>query len=151
MNKILILVGTMSGTAEMAADEIADRLDDMDIEARVLRMERATVATITAATHIIICTSTYGTGDVPDNAKELFSALQNERPGLSGLSYGVFALGSSVYPKTFCFGGKRFDDLLSELGAKRIGEHFQHSDRSGINADDAAGEWVENWAQLVLA
>jgi len=35
--------------------------------------------------------------------------------------YGVFGLGDRTYAETFNFGGKRFDELLAELGARRIG------------------------------
>src|ERR1700722_6470407 len=38
------------------------------------------------------------------------------------MDYGVVALGDSIYPNTFCFGGKRFDEPLSSFGARRIGE-----------------------------
>ena len=31
-----------------------------------------------------------------------------------------------VYNTTFCFGGKHFDDLFTELGAKRLGDVGQH-------------------------
>lgn len=147
MSDVLILVGTMSGTAEMAAGEIADRLEERDISCRILRMEKATIPVLAAANRVIVCTSTYGTGDVPDNARALYEALGREKPDLSALVYGVFALGSGVYPETFCFGGRRFDALFAALGATRRGEHFQHDDRSGVAADDAAGDWAEAWVE----
>ena len=65
----------------------------------------------------LICTSTYGQGDVPDNARALYEDLQRKRPDLSKVRYGVFGLGDRTYAETFNFGGKRFDDILTELGA----------------------------------
>src|SRR5260221_6102510 len=70
----------------------------------------------------LICSSTYGQGDVPDNAKNLYESLKSARPDLSDVRYGVIALGDRTYAETFCNGGKRFDAILSELGARRIGE-----------------------------
>jgi MioC protein len=147
--KISILVGTMSGTAEMVADELANLIEDGGYTAKVLRMEKATPASLQAGGLWIVCTSTYGTGEVPDNAKALYEALQTQRPDLSGLHYGVIALGDSVYPNTYCFGGKRFDELLTQLGAKRLGERLEHDSRGKIYPEDAAGQWFETWLPLV--
>lgn len=148
MSDITILVATMSGTAEMVADDLVDRLADAGLGARVLRMEKASVATLVAAsTPVLICTSTYGTGDVPDNGAPLYAGLQADRPDLAQLRYGVIALGDSVYPQTFCFGGKKFDELLGALGAQRVGDRLEHDSRSGIYAEDAAGEWLETWLE----
>ena len=47
----------------------------------------------------LVCTSTYGTGEVPDNAKALYAVLGEQRPDLSKVRYGVVALGDSpTYP-----------------------------------------------------
>ena len=56
---------------------------------------------------------------------------------MSRVRYGVFGLGDRTYAETFNFGGKRFDDILTELGAKRIGERHMH-DSSGILPGDGA-------------
>ena len=61
----------------------------------------------------LICTSTYGNGDVPDNAQALFNSLETEKPDLSNVTYGVIALGDTTYKDTFCQGGIRFDQLLT--------------------------------------
>jgi len=146
MTDITILVATMSGTAEMVADEIAGRLEDAGAQARILRMEKADIGTLRDAEGpLLICSSTYGTGDVPDNGAALYGALEAGRPDLSGVRYGVVALGDSVYPQTFCFGGRKFDALLSSLGAQRIGERFEHDSRSGVYPEDAAADWAEQW------
>jgi MioC protein len=96
----------------------------------------------------LICTSTYGQGDVPDNAKTLYESLLTQRPDLSRVRYGVVALGDRTYKDTFCNGGRRFDAILSELGAKRIGEVFIHDASSGVLAEEAAAEWVGPWWDL---
>lgn len=144
-DKILILVATMSGTAEMIADELAGHVEDAGHDVRIVRMEKASVQTVADAGTALICSSTYGTGDVPDNGQAFFKALEAEKPDLSNLRYGVVALGDSVYPNTFCFGGKKFDALLESLGATRLGNRLEHDARGGIYPEDAAAEWVEEW------
>jgi MioC protein len=93
----------------------------------------------------LICTSTYGQGDVPDNARALYEDLKEKRPDLSQVRYGVFGLGDRTYAETFNFGGKRFDEILTELGAQRIGERHTHDASSGILPEETALEWCQDW------
>jgi len=88
---------------------------------------------------------------VPDNAKALYESLQSRRPDLSNVRYGVVALGDRTYKDTFCNGGRRFDAILSELGAKRVGEVFIHDASSGVLAEEAAAGWVGPWSDLARA
>jgi MioC protein len=97
----------------------------------------------------LICTSTYGQGDVPDNARSLYEELKARRPDLSRVRYGVFGLGDRTYAETFNFGGKRFDEILAELGAERIGERHMHDASSGILPEETALEWCQDWLQKV--
>ena len=87
------------------------------------------------------------TGDVPDNAQAFFSALESERPDLQGVRYGLISLGDRTYKATFCQGGLRFDALLSELGATRIGDALLHDAGSGTLPEDVAAEWSVDWAK----
>jgi MioC protein len=96
----------------------------------------------------LVCTSTYGQGDVPDNAKALYESLLAQRPDLSGVQYGVVALGDRTYKDTFCNGGRRFDAILAELGARRIGDILFHDASSGTLAEEVAAEWIGPWADL---
>jgi MioC protein len=146
---VTILVATMSGTAEMVADEIATAISDAGGAARVVRMEKASIPLMSTILTAIICSSTYGTGDVPDNGQAFYDALGAERPDLSNLRYGVIALGNSIYPQTFCHGGIRFDERLAALGAHRIGDRLEHDASGSIYADDAALEWIEHWLEAL--
>ena len=86
---------------------------------------------------------------MPDNARALYEQLKTERPNLSQVRYGVFGLGDRTYAETFNFGGKRFDDLLTELGARRIGERHMHDASSGILPEETALEWCQAWLAKV--
>lgn len=145
---ITILVGTMTGTAQLVAQELELAWGDDGTQVETLLMEKADLSAFGREGVVLICTSTYGQGDVPDNAKALYAELQAKRPDLAGLRYGVFGLGDRTYAETFNFGGKRFDELLAELGAQRIGERVQHDASSGILAEEAAAEWGAEWLKL---
>mgnify|MGYP000877116915 FL=1 len=151
MSKILILVATMGGTAEMVAEEVADRIEDVGEAARILRMEKADSSVVAAAERVIVCSSSYGAGDVPDNGQAFLDALKTERPDLSTLRYGVIALGDTEYPQTFCGGGKTFDALFTDLGATRLGERLEIDARSGVFPEEVAGVWVEHWLEMETA
>lgn len=141
---VMILVATMSGTAEMVAEEVASVLKAGGVPARICMMNEVSVDDLAHGDYIV-CSSTYGTGEVPDNGKALLEALRTKRPDLRGRRYGVIGLGDSIYSNTFCFGARHFDELLVELGAVCIGEGLQHDRRSGIYPEDAAVEWSRNW------
>ena len=141
----------MSGNAELAAGEIAATLRKREIVPRVVNMAKCKAAMLTPGSTFIICTSTYGDGDVPDDAQPFFAELQSTAPDLTGVTYGVAGLGDTLYAATFCFGSKRFDELLGALGATRIGERMQHDASSGAFADEAAAEWLRRWLTALEA
>jgi MioC protein len=143
--KINILVGTMTGTAQLCAQEMELALDDDDVKVETILMDGLDGAVFAREGVFLVCTSTYGQGDVPDNARALYEDLKAKRPDLSRVRYGVFGLGDRTYAETFNFGGKKFDELLSELGARRIGERHMHDASSGILPEETALEWCQDW------
>jgi len=143
--KISILVGTMTGTAQLCAQEMELALGDDDTEVETLLMDSLDDSVFARPGVFLVCTSTYGQGDVPDNARAFYEQLKSARPNLSHVRYGVFGLGDRTYAETFNFGGKRFDELLGELGAERIGERHTHDASSGILPEETALEWCQEW------
>jgi MioC protein len=147
--KITILVGTMTGTADLVAEEVRDRLRQCGAAAEIVPMDGLGPEIFARDGVFLICTSTYGQGDVPDNAQALFAALERERPDLSAVEYGIIGLGDRTYAATFCFGGKRFDALLRELGARRLGEMLIHDASAGTIPEEVAVEWAGEWISAV--
>lgn len=146
--KLNLLVGTMTGTAQLVAQELELVWDDGELQVETLLMDKLDSAVFEREGAFLIVTSTYGQGDVPDNAKNFYEDLKAKRPDLSRVRYGVFGLGDRTYAETFNFGGKRFDDILTELGAQRIGERVQHDASSGVLPEEMAVEWGEGWLAL---
>ena len=148
---LTILVGTMTGTAEMVAQEVQTALEAAGHAAIIRMMDDLDASVFESAGTFLICTSTYGQGDVPDNAQALFASLQTARPELSGVTYGVIALGDLTYKDTFCEGGIRFDSVLTALGARRVGEILKHDASSGTLPEEVAAQWIVPWAELLEA
>ena len=149
--RITILVGTMTGTAQLCAQEMELALDDGDTRVEALLMDGLDSSVFQREGLFLVCTSTYGQGDVPDTARALYEDLQRRRPDLARVRYGVFGLGDKTYAETFNYGGKRFDDILTELGAQRIGERYRHDASSGVLPEEKAVEWCRAWLEAANA
>ena len=143
--ELTILVGTMTGTAQLVAQELELTLEDGETRVHTRTMDGLNAGVFSGGGLFLICSSTYGQGDVPDNAKNLYESLNTARPDLSTVRYGVIALGDRTYAETFCNGGKRFDAILSELGARRIGEIMLHDASAGTMPEEIAVAWVAGW------
>ncbi|MDD0809312.1 flavodoxin domain-containing protein [Curvibacter sp. RS43] len=149
--KLKILVGTMTSTADDVAQAIEMDCADLVDQIEVTPMEGLSHRVFAEDALYLICTSTYGTGDVPDNAQDLYESL--DAPGLSlpGVRYGVIALGDSIYPQTFCHGGLRFDERLSACGAQRLGDIWRHDASSGTDPEGPAAAWCRDWLAQAMA
>ena len=142
---IRILVGTQTGTAEMVAEEITDVLEAQGLEVETYEMDDLGVDVFSCGFLYILCSSTFGQGDVPDGAQGFYDALRTQSPDLSAISYGLFGLGDMTYADTFCGGPKRFKAEMDRLGAKLIGEPMWHDASSGELPEDDAPGWAETW------
>ena len=150
--KLKILVGTVTNTAEYVAQAIEMDCADMVEQIEVCLMDGLSIDAFSEDALYLICTSTYGAGDVPDNAQELYASLDDAPRYLGHVRYGVIALGDmGSHAQTFAFGGKLFDERLQGLGAKRIGEVFTHDASDGSVAEEAATAWCRDWLPTALA
>ena len=143
--ELKILVGTMTGTAEMVAEEMSDTLAELGHDVEIEPMDDIDISVFDGGGDFLIVSSTYGQGDVPDNAMALYDGLVQDKPDLSAVRYGVFSLGDMTYSDTFNFGGKRFDKALEDCGATRIGTIFTHDASSGTIPEDDGVAWVKEW------
>ena len=148
MARILILVGTESGNAQMVADALKPVLLAADHKVDVSD-KAATVADLEAHEVFLVVSATHGTGEIPTNILPLAETLERERPDLSGHRYGVIALGDRTYQDTFCGGGKKVDKVLALCGARRLGDRLEVDASSQPLPDEEALGWVEGWKVLV--
>ena len=135
---LTILFGSQTGTAEKIARQIAKQSKSHGCAPKVV--DASTHATIdwAAEANLLIVTSTYGDGDMPDNAQNLWQWLQNATgTPFAHLKFAVLALGDSNYEK-FCAAGKKFDQRLEELGAKRIHPCVE----CDVDYEAKAKEWI---------
>jgi MioC protein len=146
--KLKILVGSMTGTAHSIAQAIQMDCTELVAQIDVLPMDGVGVSEFDAPAEdllYLVCCSTYGSGDVPDNASGFYDSLDLEPRFLGHVRYGVIALGDQCYPDTFCGGGKKIDTRLQDLGAQRIGELCCLDASSGNEPAVEAVLWCRQW------
>ncbi|CKG99879.1 flavodoxin domain-containing protein [Mycolicibacterium smegmatis] len=141
MRTVTILFGTETGNAEMVADEIATALADFDTSAEVHSMGDYPVDELGGQPLVILITSTYGEGDLPDTAIPFFDALKALQPDLSSTRFAAFGLGDSSYD-TYNNGIETLIAAVTGLGATQIGETGRHDADSGLDPCDTATTWV---------
>ena len=96
----------------------------------------------------LVCTSTTGSGEVPDNAHGLYFSLDSQPTYLGQVRYGLIALGDSSYGDTFLGGGKLFDAKLQDLGAQRMGDICVLDACETTQPETDALHWFTTWLKL---
>jgi MioC protein len=143
--QIGIFVATMTGLADICGEEIEAALASAGHNCTRQVMDNLDAAAFDPYDLIVIVSSTYGHGEIPDNGQSMFGALETGAD-LSGKDYVIFALGDRTYSDTFCAAGDRWDTLLGQCGARRVVDVERHDASSGTLAEDVAGEWAAGWA-----
>nr|WP_315479018.1 flavodoxin domain-containing protein [uncultured Rhodoferax sp.] len=144
--QITILVGTVHGNANSVAQALQFSADDIQATIDVLPMDGLDITVFDQPGSFIICTSTTGSGDVPDNAQALFHSLDAQAKYLGHVRFGLVALCDSSYGDSFMGGGKQFDERLRDLGAQRVGEICVLDAMETSQPEDDAVAWLKAWA-----
>lgn len=143
--EILLIVGSESGNAEMVADIVKERLEELGCGARLFQGGGIEEAALAETSLALVVSSTTGLGDVPQNLVAFYEALAEARPALDHLRYGVVGMGDRNYRETFCGGPKKLDARLAELGARRIGPPLLLDATDNPTPEEDASQWVEGF------
>jgi sulfite reductase (NADPH) flavoprotein alpha-component len=133
-----VLYGTQTGNSEELAERAAAMLADHGLGAALAALDDVSLEELAAASHLLVITSTYGEGEMPDNAELFWEAVSADTaPRLEGLKFSVLALGDSGY-EGFCQAGRVLDTRLEQLGAVRIAPRVD----CDVDFEDPAGQWI---------
>ncbi|MGQ0391671.1 flavodoxin [Raoultella ornithinolytica] len=146
MADIGIFVGTMYGNALLVAEEAETILSGLGHKAKVFEDPEIQDWEPYSGKYVLVVTSTTGQGDLPDSIVPLYEGMKDMYQ--PHLRYGIIALGDSTYAN-FCGGGKTFDALLQEQGARRIGDMLMIDASEDPEPESVSNPWVEQWASLL--
>ena len=102
--ELAILFGSQTGNAEELAGNTAKLARKAGFAPKVIDMDGFNPAEFSNFKRVLIITSTWGEGDMPDNAEDLWMATNELNPSLAGVSYSVCAIGDTSYAE-FCKAG----------------------------------------------
>ncbi|WP_435281951.1 diflavin oxidoreductase [Streptomyces koelreuteriae] len=142
-----VLIGTQTGNAELVAGDVVAGARARGLGGRATALDDVTPEALAAMSHVIVVTSTYGEGEMPDNAGLFWEALQSDTvPRLEGVRYSVLGLGDRGYDD-FCQAAKLIDTRLEQLGATRLHERVD----CDVDFEEPAAEWTAAVLDLVAA
>lgn len=137
---LTILFATESGNSEKLAADASKNARKLGFKPNVIDFADLELSSLTKAKNLLVIAATWGEGEPPARAVRAYNELMSDAaPKLSGVKFGVLALGDSAYAD-FCGVGKKIDERLEALGGKRV------ADRVDCDLDFAkpAAEWIEH-------
>ncbi|UAW97859.1 flavodoxin domain-containing protein [Halopseudomonas nanhaiensis] len=143
--KLVIISGSVYGTADLVADEAANQARAAGLE--VVRMKGASVDGLLAenADALLVCCATTGMGELPDTLVAFHAELHDRFPLLTGLPFGVIALGDSAYGDTFCLAGEQLRETLLELQAREAVPMLRLDASETVTPEADAEPWLSDF------
>lgn len=140
-----ILYGSQTGNSESLSQDAAARAKAHGLNPVIKSMDEVEIAQLADMPYLLIITSTYGEGTMPDNAEMLWEAANSDAaPRLENMNYAVLALGDTSYD-LFCQAGKDWDNRLQALGAKRLLDRVD----CDVDFEAAAEKWLSEIVPLM--
>ena len=137
---LLVLSGSQSGNSEGVAAKVGKDAPDYGLEATVKGMDEIQIGDLAAYKRILVICSTWGEGEMPDNAEDLWQAANGSgAPKLTGTHFSVCSLGDTSY-EFFCQSGIDWDGWFESVGANRITPRVD----CDVDYDALANSWVAN-------
>jgi len=132
-----ILFGSQSGNAEGLCSLIAKKAAAYGLVGHVHDMDGFDLASMSGMKRVLIACSTWGEGEQPDNAEELFNRAKGTGKILSNTHFSVCALGDTSY-EFYCQSGKEWDEVLEAMGGSRIHDRVD----CDVDYDSPAAAWI---------
>jgi MioC protein len=147
MSSYQIIVGSMLGGTEYVAEACEEQLNALGHKTQLhLRPNFDEIEN--KNTNWLICTSTHGAGEYPDNIQNFILDLENSTQDLSTVNYSVIGIGDSNYD-TYCLAAKNINNTLLSKGCN-INLTVKLLDMSqDIDPEDLAQQWIEENKDLL--
>ena len=144
---LLILFGSESGNSEDLATIAEKQAKSLGLTPSVKGMDEVEIGDLPNYQNILVYCSTWGEGEMPDNAIDLWEAANGDSPpSMAGTNFAVCALGDTSY-EFFCQSGKDWDGWLEKQGATRLMPRVD----CDVEYDDPASEFTTNALSLIAS
>ena len=159
MSSFQIIVGSMLGGTEYVAEACEEQLNTLNHDVNLhLKPNFSSILKATLAQDIsnnnsqsstwLICTSTHGAGDFPDNIQIFVKDLKNCEQDLSSINFMIIAIGDSSYD-TFCKAGDELNNTLKTKGCSELVEIVKIDMSEDIDPEALAQTWIEQQRDLL--
>ena len=136
---MLILYGTETGNSELLAMDAEKLAKNNQFDVTVNGMDEIGLEEIQEHKNVIIVCSTWGDGEQPDNAVDLYEAtVDSDDNCLEGINFAVLALGDTAFD-LFCEAGIQWDEIFEAKGGNRINNRID----CDTDYEDDAEQWIE--------
>jgi len=133
-----IYFGSQTGNAEMLALDVSALAPTYGFKPSVAGLDEISLEDFTENKFIIICCSTWGDGEQPDNAQEMFDLVNEvDESTLQDVQFAVLGLGDTAFD-LFCESAKEWDVLLEEKGGTRNNARIE----CDVDYEDEAEDWI---------
>lgn len=140
MASIQIIVGSMLGGSEYVAEACQETLEALSHD--ITLHFSPNISEIPYENQIwLICTSTHGAGDYPDNIQSFIADLENSQEDLSSTKCFTIGVGDSNYD-TFCYAAKNINKLLLSKGCNEIIKLKTLDMNEDIDPEEEAQAWI---------
>jgi MioC protein len=146
----------MLGGTEYVAEACEEQLNTLDHQVNLhLKPDFTSILNNTFAQNTtkksiwLICTSTHGAGDFPDNIQAFVRDLKNCEQDLSSVNFMIIAIGDSSYD-TFCKAGIELNKTLKTSGCKELIEIKLLDMSEDIDPEELAKEWLKQKKDLLV-
>lgn len=131
-----IMVGSVLGASEYVAEALLLALEEAGHDGEC--HFDPSISTLKKNNVLLICTSTHGAGDLPDNITPYAKALQTQ--DLAGVNAIIIGLGDSSYD-TYCGAALKMETIIVEQGARLLAEPLHIDVLNHPIPEDIAVEW----------
>lgn len=155
MSSFQIIVGSMLGGTEYVAEACEEQLNTLGHRVNLhLIPQFSSILSDTLAQKSIdkhtwlICTSTHGAGEFPDNIQAFVSDLKDCEQDLSSINFMIIAIGDSSYD-TFCKAGLDINKLLKTKGCLELCDINMLDMSEDIDPEELAQDWLKQKKDLL--
>jgi len=140
MSSFQIIVGSMLGGTEYVAEACEEELSALGHQV-TLHLQPKFDEILSDNQTWLICTSTHGAGEFPDNIKGFVEDLRSNDQKLSSTAFFTIGVGNTDYD-TYCKAAKNIDNILKTTCYKNILPLETIDMKQDIDPEEIARSWI---------